>query len=240
MNRRIFVVVGAKGGIGATTVAITLAQRFPALGERLVVDADFAGKRSCAVWYDLVHDLDNARVVGSATVATTPDGVLVMELARTYEDGLVQKAASIVRALTRLSDHALIVVDAPQPLAAAVRPLIAMATQIIVLTESTPMGVEAARSVLAAMDRFGIAPSRISLVLSNLAPKPAFSRGEVERALGRPVNAELTSAGDRRSGALFDGFVSLLVALPPRFREPESTGEKPMFDRRTEPGEALA
>ncbi len=32
MNRRVFVVVGAKGGVGATTIAVKLIEELPAAG----------------------------------------------------------------------------------------------------------------------------------------------------------------------------------------------------------------
>jgi len=85
LSQRIFIVTGAKGGVGATTIAIKLVARLPAPAERMIVDADLTGKRSLAVWYDLSDDLDRARSIGTATVARAPDGTLVMELARTYE-----------------------------------------------------------------------------------------------------------------------------------------------------------
>ena len=91
-----------------------------------------------------------------------------MELARTYEDGFIQTADSVVRSIERLPKDALTVVDAPQPFAATVRPFIARATKIIVITEPTLMGVGAARSMLSAMDRFGIPLSRIAFVLNDV------------------------------------------------------------------------
>ena len=58
MSQRVFIVVGAKGGVGATTVAIKLVEELPAAAERVIVDADLAGKRSLAIWYDLSVELD--------------------------------------------------------------------------------------------------------------------------------------------------------------------------------------
>jgi Flp pilus assembly CpaE family ATPase len=239
VSRRTFVVVGAKGGVGATSIAIGLALRLPAVAERLIVDADFAGRRSLAAWYDLSRELDDARADGLATVATARDGALVMELARTYEEGLVQTATAIIRTLAGFSEHALIVVDAPTPLAAAVRPFIVAATHIIVLTESSPMGVAAAASVLTAMDRFGIAESSVSLVLSNLVREPAVSRAEVERTIGKPVLAELGNKRDPRCEALFDDFMHGLVAAPAMPVQLTRLAEKPAMDRRAESRQAF-
>jgi MinD superfamily P-loop ATPase len=233
LSRRIFVVVGTKGGVGATTIATELVHRFPAPSERVIVDADLTGKRSLAVWYDLSDDLDLARVIGTATVATSKAGALVMELARTYEDGLVQTKASVSRAFGALSENALVVVDAPQPFAAVIRPFVVRATKIIVVTEPTTMGVATARALLAAMDRFGIVPSRIALVISDIRGRGEVSRTDVERALQMPVSAELPNRRDRRYTALFDGLVTMLAAAP-AFQDPTDAQEKPAFDRRSD------
>jgi Flp pilus assembly CpaE family ATPase len=239
LSQRVFVVVGAKGGVGATTIATELVRRFPAQSERVIVDADLTGKRSLAVWYDLSDDLDLARVIGSATIATSKVGALVMELARTYEDGLIQTKASVSRAFGGLSEHALVVVDAPQPFAAVIRPFVVQATKIIVVTEPTPMGVAAARAVLAAMDRFGIVTSRIALIISDIRGRGEVSRTDVEGALQMPVSAELPNRRDRRYNALFDGLVTMLVAAP-AFQDPADAHEKPAFDRRSESDEIFS
>jgi MinD superfamily P-loop ATPase len=239
MSQRIFVVVGTKGGVGATTLAIRLAERFPTLGERLIVDADLSGKRSLAVWYDLGDDLDAARVIGSVTVVTPKTGPMVMELARTYEDGLIQTTASVTKAIAGLSEHALVVVDAPQPFAATVRPFINRATKFIVLTEPTQVGIGVCRSVLAAMERFSIPASRIALVLSDITGRGALARAEVERELRVPVSAELPNEKDRRFGALFDGLLTTLAAASLTAGGPDQMTEKPAFDRRGESGEVF-
>jgi MinD superfamily P-loop ATPase len=239
MSQRVFVVVGAKGGVGATRIAIKLIQRFPAPRERMIVDADLGGKRCLAVWYDLSDELDYARVIGSASVAQVPDGPLVMEIARTYEDGLIESSASIIRALGGLSDSAVIVVDAPQPFAATIRPLIARATKIVVVVEPSVMGVGVTRGYLAAMDRAGIPATRIALVQSDLTGKATVPRAEIERVLCMPVSAELPNQRDRRFEGLFDGLITMLAAVPAHFEDPRELLEKPIFDRRIEPGEKL-
>ena len=214
MSQRIFVVTGAKGGVGVTALAIKLVEGLAAFAERVIVDADLAGKRSLAVWYDLSDDLDLERIIGTATVATAPTGALVMELARTYEDGLLQTKASVVRAMAERSEHALIVVDAPQPFAATIRPFIVRATKIIVVTEPSRMGVEVTRSLLAAMERFGLPAARIALVVSDLTGKGNVSRPDIERELQMPVSAELPNERDRKYHGLFDAFVAFLAAAP--------------------------
>ncbi len=234
MSQRVFVVVGAKGGVGATMIALKLIEQLPAAADRVIVDADLSGRRSLAVWYDLSVDLDVGRVIGAAAVAKAKTGPLVMELARTYEDGFIQTAESVVRSIERLPKNALIVVDAPQPFAATVRPFIAQAAKIIVVTEPTLMGVGAARSMLSAMDRFGIPVARIAFVLNDVRGLGDLRRNEIERALRITVTAELPSDHDRRFTKVFGGFADLLAASPsfePLDNLRQST-EKPIGDRR--------
>jgi pilus assembly protein CpaF len=241
MSQRIFLVVGAKGGVGATMIAIKLIGQLPSQAERVIVDADLAGKRSLAVWYDLSVDLDLGRVIGSAAVAKAKSDLLVMELARTYEDGFVQTAESIILSIERLPKDALIVVDAPQPFAATVRPFIARAAKIIVITEPTLMGVGAARAMLAAMDRFGIPESRLTFVLNDVRGNGDLQRNEIERALRISVSAEIPNERDRRFGKVFSGLVDVLASSPSveTLNNLRQSTEKPIGDRR-EPRDSLA
>jgi MinD-like ATPase involved in chromosome partitioning or flagellar assembly len=211
VSQRVFIVVGAKGGVGATTLATKLVQRLPAHGERLIVDADLAGKRNLAVWYNLTEDLDLTRTVGAAAVAKVNDGFLVMELARTYEDGLIQSSTSLLRTLSGLSEHALVVVDAPQPFAATVRPFVTRANKIIVVSEPSRLGVGAAQALLGAMARCGIPASRIAFLLSDARGVGTIPRPEIERALQIPVRAELPNERDRRFEIAFREFVEALA-----------------------------
>jgi Flp pilus assembly CpaF family ATPase len=240
MSQRVFVVVGAKGGVGATMIAIKLIEQLPAEAERVIVDADLSGKRSLAVWYDASVDLDIGRVIGSAAITKTKAGPFVMELARTYEDGFIQTAESVIRSIERLPKNALIVVDAPQPFAATVRPFISRAAKIVVVTEPTLMGVGAARSMLSAMDRFGIPISRIAFVLNDVRGLGDLRRSEIERALRITVGAELPNDRDRRFGKIFSGFAEMLAATP-SFESLDNlrqSTEKPIGDRR-EPRDLL-
>ena len=160
-----------------------------------------------------------------------------MELARTYEDGLTQTAASVTRALAGLSEHAVIVVDAPQPFAAIVRPFVSRATKFIAITEPSPMGVAGAQALLAAMDRAGIPPSRIALAITDINAK---GRADIERELKMPVSVELPIERDRRFEGLFDGLVTMLVAEPGSLGDSGELAEKPAFDRRVDLGEVFS
>ncbi len=214
MSHRVFVVVGAKGGVGATLIAIKLIEELPANAERVVVDADLTGKRSYAIWFDVSSDLDLGRINGMPAIAQTKAGPIVMELARSYEDGFIQTADSVIASVERLPKNALVVVDAPQPFAATVRPFIARAAKVVVVTEPTLLGIGAARSTLSAMARYGIPPERIAFVLNDVRGNSDLRRSEIQAALRTAVSAELPSERDRNFRKIFGGFVATLAATP--------------------------
>jgi pilus assembly protein CpaF len=234
VSRRIFVVVGAKGGVGASMIAIKLIDMLPAGAERVIVDADLSGKRSLAVWYDASVDLDLGRVIGSPAIAKSKAGPLVMELARSYEDGFILTDESVADSIARLPENALVVVDAPQPFASTVRAFVAHAAKIVVVTEPTLMGIGAARSMLSAMDRFGLPLARIAFVLNDVRASGDLRRADIERALRVTVSAELPELTDRRFNKTLAGLLELLAASPagePLQNLRQST-EKPLGDRR--------
>jgi Flp pilus assembly CpaF family ATPase/MinD-like ATPase involved in chromosome partitioning or flagellar assembly len=234
VSRRIFVVVGAKGGVGASMIAIKLIDLLQAPAERVIVDADLSGKRCLAVWYDASIDLDLGRVIGSPAVAKSKAGPFVMELARTYEDGFILTDESVADSIERLPQNALVVVDAPQPFASTVRAFVSRAAKIVVVTEPNLMGIGAARSMLSAMDRFGLPLERIAFVLNDVRGSGDLRRADIERALRVTVSAELPEITDRRFNKTFAGFVELLAASP--IQEPlenlRQSTEKPLGDRR--------
>ena len=239
LSQRVFIVTGAKGGVGTTTIAINLAQRFPALGERVIVDADLSGKRSLAVWFDVGDQLESSPCDRLGYRRHDGDG--------TFGDGIganvrgwprSRPRVPITRSIAGLSENALIVVDAPQPFAATVRPFIARASKIILITEPTLMGVSAARAKLATMDRAGVPATQIALAVCDIVGNGGLTRAEIERELALPVSAELSNTRDRKFEALFDGFVTMLSGASP-LNDPAGASEKPVFDRRIDAGEAL-
>jgi pilus assembly protein CpaF len=214
MSQQIYVVVGAKGGVGATLIATKLVALLPTPGERVIVDADLAGKRTLSVWYDVRAELDAGRVAGATATVKTSTGLMVMELARSYEDAFIQTAETVTSAIGGLPPDALIVVDAPQPFAATVRNFIIGAAKICVVTEPTLLGVGAASAMLAAMNRFGIHASRLALILNDARGGAELRRSDIETTLHTEVGVELPNERDRKFGKIFGGFAMLLAEAP--------------------------
>ncbi|HWT05546.1 MAG TPA: hypothetical protein VN224_07300, partial [Xanthomonadales bacterium] len=233
MSLRVFVVVGSKGGVGATSIAMQLVDELPSSGPRFIVDADLSGRRAMAIWYDVAKELDLGRVPGSPAM-TNKGPLSIVELARSYEDGFVVSAEAVEQFARKLPEHGLVVVDAPQPFAATVRPFIMSAAKIVVISEPTLLGVGSAHATLSAMDRFGIPPSRIAFTLYDLRGNAELRAREVQESLKFAIAAELPAPRDRGWSRTFGRFVDALAATPeldPMYDLRPSTAN-PIGDRR--------
>ena len=227
MSQLIYLVTGASGGAGATTVALELVDRLSKTGQRVLVDADLAGRRSHAVALDMAVALDEQRGPGEPAVAHA-HGKELVELTRVYEDGLSLTAVAVDEQRDTFNDDAAFVVDAPQPFAPAVRPYLLRATAIVIVAAPTLLGVAAARGMLLAMRRFGIPGARLALVISDARGVRDLKRSEVEAVLNVRVNAELPPRRDRNWTRAFDTFARGLpatVAEPIVAYNPAAEGE---------------
>jgi pilus assembly protein CpaF len=106
-----------------------------------------------------------------------------------------------------------VLVDAPQPFAASIRPLISRAARLFLIVEPTMLGVTGARAMQVEIARFGVAPSIIGLVLNHRDLRPEISRGELERLLGTPLYAEIPNRSDRRYERTIVAFTDALAAI---------------------------
>ncbi|HEV3087878.1 MAG TPA: ATPase, T2SS/T4P/T4SS family [Candidatus Elarobacter sp.] len=236
MSLRVFVVVGAKGGVGASSIAMKLAEQLPSYGPRYVVDADLSGRRTLAVWYDVAKELDLGRAPGSPAVATK-GALSVVELARSYEDGFAVTGESVERFAAKLPENALVVVDAPQPFAGTVRPFVTKAAKIVVVSEPTLLGVGSAQAMLAALERFGVPSARIAFALNDLRGSAEVRAREIQESLRVSIAGELPPPRDRNWNRAFarlaDGLASLPAAEP--LTGLRASTASPIGDRRSAP-----
>jgi Flp pilus assembly CpaF family ATPase len=239
MSRRLYVVCGGKGGCGATSLAIELANRLNTTGARVLVDGDLGGRRSHAVSFDATKQLDGGRAPGAPAIATTR-GVTLFELSSSYEQGFAVRLDAVESSLAALPADAVVVVDAPQPCAAAVRPFVLRALRFVIVVEPTLLGVSGTSQLLAVLTRFGVPAQRITVVVNARDTARQFSRGEIQNVLGTPVAAELPPAADRRYAAALSALVSQLNALPELEPLPglRMSASLPIGERRSTPREA--
>jgi pilus assembly protein CpaF len=231
----IAVVVGAKGGVGATTLCVELIRVLRETKACGLVDADFSGRRCVAVLTDSVRNFDSGRIGGNLASATILNDVAGIEF-----------TASIDGAFTLMPDHVagilndvretteFVIVDSPQPYAAAVRPFVVHAAHFIVVVEPTLLGVTSARAVQTELARFGIPASRVYLVLNQRDARAAVRPDEVERALGSRLLGNIPPIGDRRYQKQVEALGAALLGLPvPDDVEPlKPSAKTPLGDRR--------
>jgi Flp pilus assembly CpaF family ATPase/MinD-like ATPase involved in chromosome partitioning or flagellar assembly len=214
MSRRVYIVTGSKGGCGATTLAFELIKRAGSAPARSVlVDGDLSGRRSHAVTFNVVRQLNENRTPGSPAL-TAAAGCEILELVGSYEDGFAVKSDAVENFVAKLSPEATVVADLPQPFASAVRPFAARALRFIVVVEPTLLGVSAARQLLTDMTRFGVPSGRIALVLNSRDGAAELKRADIAATLQIPVAAELPQRKDRNYARAIDTLAETLFRLP--------------------------
>ena len=235
MKGTIAIVIGAKGGVGATTLCVELVRVLRETKACGLVDADFSGRRSVAVLTDSVRSFDSGRVGGNLASATILSDVAGIEFTASIDGAFTLMPDQVAGILGDVRDTTeFVLVDSPQPYAAAVRPFVVNAAHFLIVVEPTLLGVTSARAVQTELARFGIPASRVFLILNQRDGKAAVRPDEVERALGSRLLGNVPPIGDRRYQKAVEALASALIALPlPEDIEPlRPSAKTPLGDRR--------
>ncbi len=235
MKGTIAVVVGAKGGVGATTVCVDLVRQLHTTKRCGLVDADYSGRRSIAVLTDSVRAFDQGRVGGNIASATILGDVAGIEFTPSIDGAFTLMPDAVAGIFGDLRDTTeYILVDSPQPYASSVRPFVVNAAHFIIVVEPSLLGVTSARAVQTELAKFGIPASRVFLVLNQRDTRSPLRAEEVERALGARLLGNIPHNSDRRYGKAIEALASALVALPlPADIEPlRPSAKTPLGDRR--------
>ncbi|HEY1883612.1 MAG TPA: ATPase, T2SS/T4P/T4SS family [Candidatus Cybelea sp.] len=209
----IWVFIGSKGGTGTTTLCRELARAMHEKQSVGFVDADLSGSRSAAVLFDAVRNLDAERD-GSSVASVRADGVTLVELVNRYDSAFTLDEQSVEGFLETLSGLDQIIVDAPQPFAAAVRPFMARARRIFIVLEPTLLGVAGAQSLLADLQRFGMPADHIVLITNTRSETGTVARSEVERGLGSKLVAEIPLSTSRSYAKSIAALQNYMQSLP--------------------------
>ena len=198
MSSRTAVFVGSKGGVGTTTLCYELARAMAADESQKIalVDADLSGRRSAAVLFEAVRTLDTARV--GASISRVRAGALTLvELVDRYDATFTLAEETVEAFATEMAEFDTIILDAPQPFAAAVRPFIVRTQRFFVVLEPTLLGVAGAQSMLADLKRFGVPAEYIDLVTNARNETAIVPRKEIEHALNGKIVAEIPPSTQR-------------------------------------------
>ncbi|MBV8149626.1 MAG: hypothetical protein JO092_11075, partial [Candidatus Eremiobacteraeota bacterium] len=190
--------VGSKGGVGTTTTAAHVAKYLARSRSTLLVDGDLAGHRNAAVLFDAVAKLDARRAEEDLPVAGVGENLALLELAGNVHDGFTIKPERVDKLLSTLPHIQAIVVDAPQPFAAAVRPLAVRASNFVIVAEPSVLGVTSARIMQLELSKFGVPASHLKLLFCLRDARAKTPPSDIERALGIPSLGEIPPEDDRR------------------------------------------
>ncbi|MEO6912930.1 MAG: ATPase, T2SS/T4P/T4SS family, partial [Candidatus Baltobacteraceae bacterium] len=216
MGPGVFFLVGAKGGVGATTISIELAKQISARGHTLFVDADLSGRRSGAVIFNAIAQLDEKRAEDDYAVIDVTQQLSFFEMTPNIHGGFTLKADKVEGWYSRSIQHIekFVVLDAPQPFAAAVRPFAVRAACFALIIEPTLLGVTGARAMQLELMRFGVPQSRLVAILCQRDTKPEISKSDIEKHLQLKVAVEVPPRADKRFDRSMVSIVETFIAMP--------------------------
>jgi pilus assembly protein CpaF len=235
VNAPIIALINAKGGSGATTLAVEVAKMMKRSGSVAVVDGDLTGRRNMAVILDVVSSFNNSRNSGSYSVIQT-QGMTALEMTDSLDNSFLLRNDDVDKLVDSLMHHDAIVIDAPQPFAAAMRPFIMRCSRFILVLEPNLLGTAAARTLLGDLQRFGIPIARISIVTNLRGGRSEIGSRELERALGVNVLAEIPLLSDKgymRAIEMMAQRFAMISAEPPLEALRPSTNMPAGSDRRS-------
>jgi pilus assembly protein CpaF len=215
MSAPIVVIINAKGGSGATTLALEASRTLKRIGGPVaLVDADLSGRRTLSVLLDAVRQFDANRTLGVYSLIAT-GGITAVELTDSLDNAFALRPDEVDSLVDKLTQqHDIVLVDAPTPFAAAVRPFIARASRYVIVLEPNLLGTAAARTLIGDLGKFGIPLARIWITTNLRGGRAEITARELEKALGGTVIAEIPSKGDRNYSKAIEAFAKRLSTAP--------------------------
>ena len=215
MSAPIVAFINAKGGSGATTLAIETSKVLRRGNQIAIVDGDLSGRRNLAVLLDTVRAFDAARSSGVYSVIDG-GGMTACELTDSLDNSFMLRVEEVDALVDKLSkQHDAIMVDAPTPFVQSVRPFIVRATRFIIVLEPNLLGTAAARTLIGDLAKFGVPLSRVWIVTNLRGGRAEISVRELERALGGSVIAEVPPKGDRMFARAIEGLAKRISSVTP-------------------------
>ena len=215
MGAAIVVLINAKGGSGATTLALEAALTLKRGSAPIaLVDADLSGRRTLSVLMDAVRQFDQNRTLGVYSLIAS-NGITAVELTDSLDNAFALRSDEIDSLVDKLAQqHETIIVDAPAPFAGPVRPFMVRASRYVIVLEPNLLGTSAARTLIGELAKFGVPLSRIWIVTNLRGGRAEISARELEKALGGTVIAEVPGKGDRNYARAIEIFAKRLSSAP--------------------------
>ncbi len=214
---RSIAVMGAKGGTGATLLAVNLAADLARSQDTLVLDMDF-GLGDAAVFLDLstehgmndvirnVARLDSA-LLASALVTHSPQLRVLAQPELPIEE-LRYDSDAVLRTLDLSAGLAdVVVVDCGSSVTEASMAAASEADRVVLVCTPDVPAVRAAWVRLQLLDRLGVPNERVALVVNRWGPHAGLTRREIEEHLGLPVCCTLNDDPKATAAAINDGLL---------------------------------
>jgi pilus assembly protein CpaF len=215
MSASIVVLINAKGGSGATTLAVEAARVLKRSNVPVaLVDADLSGRRTLSVLLDTVRQFDANRSLGVYSVISA-NGLTAVEMTDSLDNGFALRPEEVDALVDKLvQQHDTLIVDAPAPFAPAARPFVMRASRYVVVLEPNLLGTAAARTLIGDLARYGIPLSRVWIATNLRGGRAEIAARELEKALGGTVISEIPSRGDRNYAKAVESFAKRLSSAP--------------------------
>jgi len=201
---------GAKGGVGASTVAVNVATALAQSGQDTILADVRPGSGSTSLMLNLtqsqglaniagkpVGDL-NQRAVGSQLVSH-PSGIRILAASPSPREaalaGNVAQIEAIVKILSGMCKT--LILDLGTGLSEVNRRLTPLCDQFVIVTDLTRVALLQTKALLTDLTGLNVAPARIEVVAVNrVAASNQMSWSIVEQILGRRISLVVTPAAD--------------------------------------------
>ena len=205
---RIVSFIGAKGGVGASTVALNFAAASAQTGQDVILADLHSGSGSIGLMLGMtakqslsalltkpVSDLDQRTI--SDQLTAHPSGLRV--LAATAEPSEVQltnnatQVETVVKTMAQMSK--VLVLDLGTGMAEATRRVASLSDLLIVVSEPTRLSLLQTKALVASLTMLGLPAARIEIIMVNRSPSTLqISWQQAEQLLGNKIAAIITPA----------------------------------------------
>lgn len=247
---RAVAVLGAKGGVGSTTVAVNLATALRKVSDRstLLIDLHLA-HGDAAVFMGVeprfsvldaienIHRVDETYMKGLVTPTKAGADLLASSTRPLQLTVETMRVRALIDFTTTLYSH--VVLDCPRADAAMVEAIDAASTVLVVANQELATLRSATRIVHDLRLRCG--PERVKVAISRFDPHSDITVTDVEKVMGGPIKylfpsdyraavaalnrgEPLFSQNGSQLASTFDQVARELAGLPPKPREPGRTG----------------
>ena len=211
---KMFAILGAKGGVGSTTVAVNLATSMTMVSKEaaLLIDLHMAyGDAAVFLGVDprfsVVDALENVDRLDETylrgLITTAPSGVDLLASSQTIRHGAFE-ASRIRRLLDVVSTmYKFVVLDCPKTEPAVLEAIDGVSQIVVVANQELPSLRSTTRIVTTLKQRCGA--DRVKVALTRFDPQAEITKADIEKILGGPIAYQFPNDYRTSAGAITKG-----------------------------------